>query len=42
MLTSSNLKITFSFGIVSKIAITTLKFVNKVGAKILGNGVRVA
>ena len=31
--TSSNFKMTFSFAIVSNIAITTLKFVNKVGAK---------
>ena len=30
---------TFSFAIVSNIAITTLKFVNKVGTKIQGNGV---
>ena len=30
---------TFGFAIVSNIAITTLKFVNKVEAKIKGNGV---
>ena len=34
MLTSPNFKMTFGFAIVSNIAITTLKFVNKVGAKI--------
>ena len=39
MLTSSNFKMTCNFAIVSNIAITTLKFVNKVGAKLLGNGV---
>ena len=39
MLTSPNFKMTFSFAIVSNIAITTLKFVNKVGAKIQENGV---
>lgn len=39
MLTSSNIKMTFSFAGVSKIAIATLKFVNKEGAKIQGNGV---
>ena len=33
MLTSPNFKMTFSFAIVSNIAITTLKFINKVGAK---------
>ena len=30
---------TFSFAMVSNIVITTLKFVNKVGVKIKGNGV---
>ena len=39
MLTSSNIKITFSFPRVSKIAIATLKFVNKDGAKKQGNRV---
>ena len=29
---------TFSFAIVGNIAITTLKLMNKVGAKMLGNG----
>ena len=33
MLTSPNVKMTFSFTIISNIAITTLKFINKVGAK---------
>ena len=39
MLTSSNIKMTFSFARVSKIAIATLKFVNKEGAKKQGNRV---
>ena len=39
MLTSPNFKMTFSFATVSNIAITTLKFINKVGAKMAGNGV---
>ena len=39
MLTSSNFEMTLSFVIVSNIAITALKFVNMVGAKIQGNGV---
>lgn len=39
MLTSSNIKMTFSFARVSKIAIATLKFVNKDGAKKQGNRV---
>ena len=39
MLTSPNFKMTFSFAIVSIIAITILKFINKVGAKMPGNGV---
>ena len=34
MLTSSNFKMKFIFAIVGNIAITTVKFVNKVGAKI--------
>ena len=34
MLTRLNFKMTFIFVIVSNIAIATLKFVNKVGAKI--------
>ena len=34
-----NYKMTFSFTIVSTIVMTTLKFVNRVRAKILGNGV---
>ena len=34
MLTSLKFNVTFSFAIVSNIAITTLKFVNNVGAKI--------
>ena len=38
MLTNSNFKMTLSFTMVSNIAITTLKFVNKVGAKIQENG----
>ena len=33
------MKLTFIFAIVSNIAITTLKFVNKMGAKLKGNGV---
>ena len=33
MLTSPNFKMTFSFAVISNIAITTLKFINKVGAK---------
>ena len=39
MLTSPNFKMTFSFATISNIAITTLKFINKVGAKMSGNGV---
>ena len=39
MLTNSNFKMTLSFTMVSNIAITTLKFVNRVGAKIQENGV---
>ena len=39
MLTSFNFKMMFTFAIVSNISITTLKFVNKMGAKIYGNGV---
>ena len=39
MPTSPNFKMTFSFAIVSNIAITTQKFINKVGAKMQGNGV---
>ena len=39
MLTSPNVKMNFSFAIENNIAITTHKFVNKVGAKIQGNGV---
>ena len=39
MLTNPNFMMTFSFTIVSNIAITTLKFVNKVGVKMKGNGV---
>ena len=39
MLTGSNFKMTFTFAIVSDITITTLKFVNKMGVKIKGNGV---
>ena len=38
MLTSPNFKMTFSFTIVSNIAINTLKFASKVWAKIYGNG----
>ena len=33
-LTGQNFKMMFSFAIISNIAVTTLKFVNKVGAKI--------
>ena len=39
MLTSPSFKMTFSFAIVSNISITALKFVNKVGVKIWGDGV---
>ena len=39
MLTSPTFEMTFIFAIVSNIAITTLKFVNKMGAKLKGNGV---
>ena len=38
MLTSPNFKMTFIFAIVSNIGITTLKFINNVGAKMYGNG----
>ena len=38
ILISFNFKMTFSFVIVSNIAITTQKFENKVEAKIYGNG----
>ena len=37
MLTSPNFKMTFSFAIVSNIAITTRKFINEVGGKMEGN-----
>ena len=39
MLSSSNFKMTYRFATVRNIAITTLKFVNKVRANISGNGV---
>ena len=39
MLTSPNFRMTFNFAIVNDIAITTLKYTNKVGAKMWGNGV---
>ena len=39
MLISPNFKMTFSFAILSNIAITTLKFKNKVGTKMQENGV---
>ena len=38
MLNSHNFKLMFSFAMVSNIAITTLKFVNKVEIKIYENG----
>ena len=38
MLTNPNFKMTFSFAIVGNITITTLKLINKVGAKTLGDG----
>ena len=39
MLNSPNFKMTFNFAIANNIAITTLKFTNKVGANMWGNGV---
>ena len=39
MLTSSNFGMTFSLAKISNIAITTLKFLHKMGAKTQGNGV---